>query len=98
MVGHDLADLDPIAEYYGNRAAAHVMQKNFRGALDDSLTAIRIDATFIKAYLRAAKCHVHLGDFAPALQLLAVPAIKTDADVRVEVCASSRCSCWAASF
>ncbi|RKO97904.1 DnaJ-domain-containing protein [Caulochytrium protostelioides] len=35
-------------------------------ALDDCRAAIRLDPTFIKAYLRAAKCHASLGQMASA--------------------------------
>ncbi|RKP01162.1 hypothetical protein CXG81DRAFT_26130 [Caulochytrium protostelioides] len=60
-------ELDPSHHiYYSNRAAARMMLRQHHLALDDCRAAIRLDPTFIKAYLRAAKCHASLGQMASA--------------------------------
>ena len=56
--------------YYGNRAAAKTMIKSFRSAIDDCRLALAIDPSFGKAYLRAGKCFLSLGDFSEARRQL----------------------------
>ncbi|KAL6062618.1 DnaJ subfamily C member 7 [Balamuthia mandrillaris] len=51
------------AAYYGNRAAAYIMEGDWRAALDDSLVTTAKDPSFTKGYLRAGKCYLRLGDF-----------------------------------
>ncbi|KAH3756642.1 DnaJ subfamily C protein [Pelomyxa schiedti] len=52
--------------YFGNRAQAYMMQNDFRNALSDCETAIALDPSNLKCYLRAGKCHQKLGDLASA--------------------------------
>ena len=55
------------AVYYGNRSAALMMLNKYSEALDDCIKAIQLDEQFTKSYLRAAKCHLMLGN--PSLSL-----------------------------
>eukprot|EP00731_Ephydatia_muelleri_P020267 Em0012g1092a len=55
------------AAYYGNRSAAYMMLEDYSRALDDSITSIKLEESFTKGYLRAAKCHLMLGN--PSLSL-----------------------------
>lgn len=55
------------AAYYGNRSAAYMMLEDYSRALDDSIASIKLDELFTKGYLRAAKCHLMLGN--PSLSL-----------------------------
>lgn len=48
--------------YYGNRAACQMMLGNFRAALQDAKTAVRLDDKFEKGYVRIVKCNIALGD------------------------------------
>lgn len=50
------------APFYGNRSAAYLMQENYRRALDDTQHALRLDDKFVKCHMRAAKCHIALGN------------------------------------
>ncbi|KAJ3329253.1 hypothetical protein HDU91_003904, partial [Kappamyces sp. JEL0680] len=53
--------------FYNNRAAAHINNNQFKAALSDCLTCLRLDSSQVKAYFRAAKCQVHLGNLDDAL-------------------------------
>lgn len=47
---------------YCNRAAAYLMLNRFQDALADSLKAIELDPTHVKAHWRAAKAYLYLGN------------------------------------
>ncbi|KAG2619657.1 hypothetical protein PVAP13_3NG124500 [Panicum virgatum] len=51
---------------YSNRAATRMSLGMIREALQDCLTAISIDPSFIKAKVRAANCYLALGDLEDA--------------------------------
>lgn len=55
------------AGYYGNRSATLLMLEEYQRALEDAVTSIKLDERFIKGYLRAAKCHLMLGN--PSLSM-----------------------------
>jgi DnaJ family protein C protein 7 len=58
------------ATYFNNRAAALLMQKNFKSALADCQAAIDYDKKSIKAYTRAAKCLQGLGKVKDSITIL----------------------------
>jgi DnaJ family protein C protein 7 len=63
--------LDPkCPAYYGNRAAAYMMKKEYNKALDDARTANSLDPSFTKGYIRAAKCYIATGQTNNAMQAL----------------------------
>lgn len=57
---------EPQAAIFANRAAAYMMQNNFKKAILDCQAAIRIDDKYVKAYQRAGKCMVELGEYTRA--------------------------------
>ncbi|KAG9323716.1 hypothetical protein KVV02_006439 [Mortierella alpina] len=62
--------LEPTnATYYGNRSAALMMIKKYSEASKDCQTAIRLDSSFVKGYLRGAKCQLQLGNVAESVRL-----------------------------
>ena len=66
-----ITELDPkCPAYYGNRAAAYMMKKEYNKALDDARTANSLDPSFTKGYIRAAKCYIATGQTNNALQAL----------------------------
>lgn len=58
------------AAYYGNRAAAYMMLEDFNNALNDARKACSLDASFVKAYHRAAKCYIATGQTSSAMRTL----------------------------
>ncbi|KAJ4830984.1 hypothetical protein Tsubulata_009302 [Turnera subulata] len=54
--------LKPLVICYSNRAATRISLGNLREALRDCLKAATLDPNFLKVYLRAAKCHLMLGE------------------------------------
>src|SRR5947209_2350912 len=63
----NITELDPNSPtYYNNRAAALMMLKKTKEALNDCKSAISLDSTLIKAYLRCAKCNFLLGNLTEA--------------------------------
>lgn len=60
----------PTTTLYTNRAAAQFMLKRFDEAKADCAKAVELDRGNAKAYIRSAKAHVGLGDFAGALSQL----------------------------
>jgi len=58
------------APFYGNRSAALLMLKQYSQCLADCTRARELDPTFAKAYARAAKVHMLLGEFGKAQALL----------------------------
>ncbi|KAI8595491.1 hypothetical protein EDD21DRAFT_448584 [Dissophora ornata] len=57
------------ATYYGNRSAALMMIKRYSDAAKDCQAAIRLDPTFVKGYLRGAKCQLQLGNVNESVRL-----------------------------
>jgi len=55
------------AVFYGNRAAAYSQQGNHEQAVEDSKTAIELDATYSKAYSRMGHAHFSLGKYQDAI-------------------------------
>jgi DnaJ family protein C protein 7 len=55
--------------YYANRAAALTMLKKYKEAADDCRMATNLDPENFKAYLRAGKCHMNLGNLEEASRL-----------------------------
>ncbi|CAH8392834.1 unnamed protein product [Eruca vesicaria subsp. sativa] len=58
----------PIALCYGNRAAARISLGRLREAISDCDMAASLDPSYIKAYMRAANCHLVLGELGSAVQ------------------------------
>ncbi|KNC99703.1 uncharacterized protein SPPG_05083 [Spizellomyces punctatus DAOM BR117] len=56
--------------YYANRAAALMMLRRYSDALKDCKRAIELDIDNVKAYLRASKCQLHLGQLEDADRML----------------------------
>ncbi|KAI8880169.1 TPR-like protein [Backusella circina FSU 941] len=52
--------------YYNNRAAAFVMLKNYSEAANDCRIATQLDPTNGKAFLRAGKCQLNMGNLEEA--------------------------------
>lgn len=46
---------------YSNRAAVHMALNDYRVALEDCLTSLSFDSTYLKATFRAIKCQIRLG-------------------------------------
>ena len=59
------------ATYLSNRAAANLMRQLYSDAVEDALKATVLDKTFIKAYLRAGKAYLCLGETDKALNMYA---------------------------
>ncbi|KAF9435275.1 hypothetical protein BGZ76_006593 [Entomortierella beljakovae] len=57
------------ATYYGNRSAALMMIKKYSEAAKDCQTAVQLDPSFVKGYLRGAKCQMQLGNISESLRL-----------------------------
>ncbi|CEP07357.1 hypothetical protein [Parasitella parasitica] len=55
--------------YYNNRAAALMMQKNYKDAANDCRIATGLDATNAKAFLRGGTCHLKMGNLEEAGRL-----------------------------
>lgn len=53
-------EANPIAPYYGNRAAASMMLSRYEDVISDCDEAIKRDSGFLKAYLRKAKAQLTL--------------------------------------
>lgn len=60
--------IKPLVLCYSNRAATLISLGRLREALGDCMTAVTLDPSFLKAYLRAANCHLVLGEVENALQ------------------------------
>ncbi len=62
-------ELEPNnAVYWSNRAAAYLNDQKFKLALNDCIKACQLDSGLVKAFFRAAKCQVHLGNLEDALE------------------------------
>ncbi|KAG0371325.1 hypothetical protein BC939DRAFT_478682 [Gamsiella multidivaricata] len=57
------------ATYYGNRSAALMMIKKYADAAKDCQTAVQLDPSFVKGYLRGAKCQLQLGNVNESIRL-----------------------------
>jgi tetratricopeptide (TPR) repeat protein len=51
--------------------------------LQDCIQAIKLDPTFTKAYFRAAKCQVHLGNLNDALEQLKAALAQGNANTKI---------------
>ncbi|XP_062117861.1 uncharacterized protein LOC133831531 [Humulus lupulus] len=60
--------LEPLLLCYSNRAAARMCLLRIREAIGDCMMALALDPIFLKAQLRAANCHLVLGEIENALQ------------------------------
>lgn len=56
--------------YYGNRSAAYVMIKKYNEALEDCRRSIDLNKGFLKGYIRASQCYMHMGDLDNARKIL----------------------------
>ena len=66
--------LEPSNEiYYSNRAAAHTVLKNFRGALADGKEVVRLKPRWAKGWARIAAAHFGLEEF-QEVSLASAPA------------------------
>eukprot|EP00485_Elphidium_margaritaceum_P001604 CAMPEP_0202688652 /NCGR_PEP_ID=MMETSP1385-20130828/4130_1 /ASSEMBLY_ACC=CAM_ASM_000861 /TAXON_ID=933848 /ORGANISM="Elphidium margaritaceum" /LENGTH=571 /DNA_ID=CAMNT_0049343671 /DNA_START=47 /DNA_END=1762 /DNA_ORIENTATION=+ len=74
----------PRCEFYGNRAAAYIATNKFTDALADCLTALEMDDTFRKAYIRGVKCYTELQQLDDAQQLAqrGLEKFKNDKDLK----------------
>lgn len=72
------------ASYYGNRAACYMMLGTYKKALEDAQTAVALDNTFTKGYIRIAKCCIALGDLAGGEQ-----AVRKASELGGAECAAS---------
>ncbi|KAK6244223.1 hypothetical protein QUC31_010632 [Theobroma cacao] len=54
--------IKPLVLCYSNRAATRISLGRMREALADCLMATALDANFLKVYVRAANCHLLLGE------------------------------------
>lgn len=61
-------ELDPKnAVYYANRSLAHLRQESFGSALEDGISAVKADPSYLKGYYRRAAAQMSLGKFKKAL-------------------------------
>ncbi|PON38927.1 N-terminal acetyltransferase A, auxiliary subunit [Trema orientale] len=60
--------LKPLLLCYSNRAAARMCLLRIREAIGDCMMAAALDPSFLKAQVRAANCHLVLGEVENALQ------------------------------
>jgi DnaJ family protein C protein 7 len=58
--------------YYGNRSACYMMLHQYRDALDDARKSVALDSSYIKGYIRIAKCSLALGDLSAADNAISV--------------------------
>ena len=58
------------ASLHSNRSACYLMLQQYLPALDDSLQAVQIDPSFSKAYVRASKCYLAMGQYERARDML----------------------------
>ncbi|KAJ8440475.1 hypothetical protein Cgig2_013634 [Carnegiea gigantea] len=58
----------PLVRCYSNRAATRMAVGRVRGAIQDCLMAVKLDPTFHRARIRAANCHLLLGEVEDAIR------------------------------
>ncbi|XP_053971050.1 DNA polymerase interacting tetratricopeptide repeat-containing, protein of 47 kDa [Hylaeus volcanicus] len=63
------SDTDLMAQLYNNRAASHLMLKNYRSSLNDSKHALKLKPRYPKALNRAATCCFHIKDYDQCIDL-----------------------------
>lgn len=59
-----------IYVYYGNRSACYINLYQYKAALEDARKAVALDPSFIKGYMRIAKCNLALGDLTAVSSVL----------------------------
>ena len=64
------------ASLFSNRSACHLMLKHYAPALQDAVAAIDADPSFSKAYTRASKCYLSMGQYAEARAALQRSPVK----------------------
>ena len=65
MFCREAIELAPdVAILYGNRAAANLMLGRYKAALQDGLTAVKLDPAYSRGYHRLAKTYTTIGKFA----------------------------------
>jgi DnaJ family protein C protein 7 len=52
--------------YYGNRSACYINLFQYEAALEDARKAVALDPSFVKGYMRIAKCSLAAGDLTAA--------------------------------
>lgn len=55
------------AVYYANRSLAHLRLESFGSALEDGISAVKSDPSYLKGYYRRAAAQMSLGKFKKAL-------------------------------
>lgn len=61
-------ELQPTsAIYYANRSLAHLRLESFGSALEDGISAVKSDPSYLKGYYRRAAAQMSLGKFKKAL-------------------------------
>lgn len=60
--------IKPLVLCYSNRAATRISLGRMREALEDCMMAATVDPNFLKVYMRAANCHLVLGEIETAQQ------------------------------
>ncbi|XVF75738.1 hypothetical protein PTKIN_Ptkin13bG0211100 [Pterospermum kingtungense] len=63
-----LSSIEPLVLCYSNRAATRMSLGRMREALADCLMAAALDPNFFKVYVRAANCHLLLGETENAIR------------------------------
>ncbi|KAL8172158.1 hypothetical protein V2J09_023962 [Rumex salicifolius] len=66
--GEASGSVKPLILCYSNRAATRMALGRVREALEDCLMAVTLNPGFLKAHIRAANCHLMLGELKEALQ------------------------------
>jgi DnaJ family protein C protein 7 len=66
----DMQDKQLIAALYSNRAATNLNLKEYNACVDDCRSAIAIDPTYTKAYVRLSRAYIAQGQFERACQAL----------------------------
>lgn len=80
--------MDPsVPAYWTNRSFAHIKLENYGYAISDAEEAIKLDASFIKAYYRRASANMALGKFKESLKdfRTVVKYVPQDADARAKL-------------
>ena len=85
---------------YGNRSACHLMLSQFTQALDDAKCSVKLDANYVKGYVRVSKCYVTLGDAISAQQAIdkALKIEPTNVGALQEQCAIQQLICYVANY
>jgi len=80
-------------EFYGNRAAAYLLVSKYEDALNDCLSAVRLDISYRKGYIRGIRCYRELGklDDAKRFALSGLQLFPNDREVKeqadsVDIC------------